>query len=37
MPSVLHFESNEESRIRDPFAGLIPPFIVMEKGEGLQE
>jgi hypothetical protein len=37
MPRVLHFESNEDRRIRDPFGGLIPPFIVMEKGESLQE
>jgi hypothetical protein len=37
MPSVLHFESNEDCRMRDPFGGLIPPFIVMEKGESLQE
>jgi hypothetical protein len=37
MPSVLHFESNEDSRICDPFGGIIPPFIVMEKGESLQE
>jgi hypothetical protein len=36
MPSM-HFESNEELRIRDPFGGLIPPFIVMEKGESLRE
>jgi hypothetical protein len=37
MPSVLHTESNENCSIRDPFGGLIPPFIVMEKGESLQE
>jgi hypothetical protein len=37
MPSVLHFEGNEDCRIRDPFGGLIAPFIVMEKGESLQE
>jgi hypothetical protein len=37
MPSVLHTESNEDCKIRDPFGGLIPPFIVMEKGESLQE
>jgi hypothetical protein len=37
MPRVLHFESNENSRIRDPFGGHMPPFIVMEKGESLQE
>jgi hypothetical protein len=37
MPSVLHVESNEDCRIRDPFGGLMAPFIVMEKGESLQE
>jgi hypothetical protein len=37
MPRVLHFESNEDSSIRDPFGGIIPPFIVMEKGDSLQE
>jgi hypothetical protein len=37
MPSVIRFESNKDCSIRDPFGGLIPPFIVMEKGESLQE
>jgi hypothetical protein len=37
MPRVLHLESNENHSIRDPFGGLMPPFVVMEKGESLQE
>jgi hypothetical protein len=37
MPRVLHLESNENQSIQDPFGGLMHPFIVMEKGESLQE
>jgi hypothetical protein len=37
MPSMLHCEGNEDCSIRDPFGGLVPPFIVMEKGESLEE
>jgi hypothetical protein len=37
MPSVLHSESNDNRSILDPFGGLLPPFIVMEKGESLQD
>jgi hypothetical protein len=37
MPSVLLYESNNDTSIRDPFGGVMPPFIVMEKGESLQE
>jgi hypothetical protein len=37
MPSVLHFESNDDDCIQDPFGGPMHPFIVMEKGESLQE
>jgi hypothetical protein len=37
MPSVILYESNEDNSIRDPFGGVMPPFIVMEKGESLQE
>jgi hypothetical protein len=37
MPSVVLFEGNVDNSIRDPFGGVMPPFIVMEKGESLQE
>jgi hypothetical protein len=37
MPNVYLYESNEDNSIRDPFGGVMPPFIVMEKGESLQE
>jgi hypothetical protein len=37
MPRMLRYESNNNCKIRDPFGGLLPPFIVMEKGESLQE
>jgi hypothetical protein len=37
MPKLVRVESNEDGSIRDPFGGVMAPFIVMEKGESLQE
>jgi hypothetical protein len=37
MPSVLLYESNDDKSIRDPFGGVMPPFIAMDKGESLQQ
>lgn len=36
MPSVIRMDSNEGGALRDPFGGVLAPFIVMEKGESLQ-
>jgi hypothetical protein len=37
MPTLVKVVSNEDGSIRDPFGGVMAPFIVMEKGESLQE
>lgn len=37
MPKVMRVVDNEDCSIRDPFGGLMAPFILIEKGEGLQE
>jgi hypothetical protein len=37
MPNLVKVESNEDESVRDPFGGVMAPFIVMEKGESLQE
>lgn len=37
MPSVVRVVANDDRANVDPFGGVLPPFIVMEKGESLQE
>lgn len=37
MPSVVRAVANADRGLLDPFGGVLPPFIVMEKGESLQE
>jgi hypothetical protein len=37
MPRVWRTESNDDGSIRDPFGGPMAPFIVMEKGQSLQD
>lgn len=37
MPSVSRMERNADGAIKDPFGKPLAPFIVMDKGESLQE
>lgn len=37
MPTVLKYVTNEDGAARDPFGGVMAPFIVMEKGESLKD
>lgn len=37
MPTVSRVERNEDGAIKDPFGKPLAPFVVMEKGESLQE
>lgn len=37
MPTLVCVVGNEDRSILDPFGGYMPPFIVIEKGESLQE
>ena len=37
MPKVHKVVGNDDQSIRDPYGGVMSPFIVMEKGESLQE
>ena len=37
MPTVQKYVDNADSSVEDPFGAALPPFIVMEKGESLQD
>lgn len=37
MPIVVKFVDNGVEAAKDPFGGVLPSFIVMEKGESLQD
>ena len=37
MPSVSRMERNADGALKDPFGRPLAPFIVMERGEGLQQ
>lgn len=36
MPTVSRMERNADGALKDPFGQPLAPFIVMERGEGLQ-
>lgn len=37
MPAVVKYADNLDGAIKDPFGNVLPPFIMMEKGESLTD